>query len=240
MTKTCTECGQEFQPVRREQELCGVLCRNRRAGRHRKKPQPPCASCGKVLTGKARKYCSMQCRAEAQRLLPTQCPTCATTFQPRHRGHKFCSKGCADQAMVLQPKACESCGTTFQPKGSKSRFCSRNCAAKASGLAKRKGPHLSARGYVIEYMPEHPMAMRTGYIQQHRRVMAEHLGRLLGPDEVVHHRNEIKTDNRVENLEVLPKRVHDRIPKPAPKPIECPHCGGLIGVSGRVRTVVAL
>ena len=107
-------------------------------------------------------------------------------------------------------------------------------------MAKRKGPHLSAQGYIMEYVPEHPMAMRTGYILQHRRIMAEHLGRLLTPGEVVHHKNEIKVDNRLENLEVLVKPAHDRIPKPAPKPIGCPHCGGLIGVSGRVRTVVAL
>lgn len=198
-------------------------------------------ACGSAIEAKGRRqYCSRACNGMAQRTPKRPCPTCGTEFHPKNTQRKFCSKTCADQAMVLPLKACELCAVEYQPRSRKSRFCSRACGAKASGIAKRKGPHLSARGYVIEYMPEHPMAMRTGYIQQHRRVMAEHLGRLLDPDEVVHHKNEIKTDNRPENLEVLSKAAHDRIPKPPPKPIACPHCGGKIAVSGRVRRVAAL
>lgn len=47
-------------------------------------------------------------------------------------------------------------------------------------------------------------------VREHRHVMATYLGRRLRLDEVVHHKNEDKSDNRLENLEVLANGEHIR------------------------------
>ena len=48
-------------------------------------------------------------------------------------------------------------------------------------------------------------------IPAHRWIMMYHLGRALRDDEVVHHINGIKDDNRIENLQVMTKSEHTRL-----------------------------
>jgi len=73
-------------------------------------------------------------------------------------------------------------------------------------------------GYVMVYVsPDdffYPMCDKRRYVMEHRLVMAKHFQRCLLPWEVVHHKNSIRSDNRLENLELFPSsRRHDPLSK---------------------------
>lgn len=57
-------------------------------------------------------------------------------------------------------------------------------------------------GYVLLLKKDHPNSRKNGRIFEHVFVMSEKLGRPLKDGETVHHKNGIKNDNRIENLEL--------------------------------------
>lgn len=82
----------------------------------------------------------------------------------------------------------------------------------SSGSWKGGNPH-TVRGYVCIYVDKHDFfaPMRQGhrpYVLEHRLIMAKHLGRCLAGWEHVHHKNGIKDDNRIENLELATNGQH--------------------------------
>jgi len=67
-----------------------------------------------------------------------------------------------------------------------------------------KGRIVDKDGYVLIHHKNHPNARKhTPYIFEHRLAMEEALGRVLLPDEVIHHLNGVKDDNRIDNLQLF-------------------------------------
>lgn len=107
--------------------------------------------------------------------------------------------------------AFERCGQRWSTAGV-SKLCKKHeipmprSGPRSGALHKgwKGGRIVNKDGYVEVYSPGHPQAKKhTHYILEHRLVMEGHLGRLLARTEVVHHKNGVKTDNRIENLEVF-------------------------------------
>lgn len=116
---------------------------------------------------------------------------------------------------------CEGCGgvipwlpTDWPARYAKKRFCSLLCANRSRPINPTTTRYRSRK---VNGKPK-PV---------HRIVMEEKLGRPLRPDEVVHHLNEDKLDNRPENLVVTTAREHGLEHHPPSHPVVkvCGGCG---------------
>lgn len=161
------------------------------------------------------------------------CHQCGKHFERRQhteRKNRFCSMACYRKWQASNPsyitRVCEACGKEFRDYPSnmlqrgkyQRRYCSWACRKKhykGSDNPSWKGRYKNRAGYVVvrdSLIPEEFKSMITcGHVLEHRLVMAQHLGRPLEVNEVVHHKNRIKDDNRIENLELYPLYEHTGI-----------------------------
>lgn len=91
---------------------------------------------------------------------------------------------------------CLDCNTKISKYNKRCRVCADNFRR---GTAKWR---VNTAGYVSKSIKTNG---KTLNLLEHRCVMEEYLGRELLPNENVHHKNGIKNDNRIENLELWVK-----------------------------------
>lgn len=65
-----------------------------------------------------------------------------------------------------------------------------------------------ADGYIAIYNPEHSRASKDGYVMEHILIVEKYIGRPLKDGEVVHHKNFIRDDNRIDNLQLMTNHDH--------------------------------
>lgn len=137
----------------------------------------------------------------------------ATGYRGRPSKAITCSRVCRNK-LQWQRVPVRDCGRAPKPRDVRSEcmccgkaiwdlrmrtFCSRTCAGRGKtkdGLWLRPDGRLAV------------LCLGGTYILYSRALMCAHVGRMLGPDEIVHHVNEDETDDRIENLTLVSRAEH--------------------------------
>lgn len=119
-------------------------------------------------------------------------------------------------------RSCPDCGKESWVVSNSGRPVSLHCKPCGVKRGTRRGAESQSwkggrrkqsDGYILLLLtPDNPyylMASNRNMILEHRYVMAKHLGRCLAKSEHVHHKNGIRTDNQIENLELMSQSDHN-------------------------------
>lgn len=213
ITLNCPQCGKDFS-VRADQEhkrhYCSFECKGlARRGKPLIDPNfcvTVCKRCGTEFKARspAAKFCSVACR-ELDCAIELKCRRCNVSFmaKPSHKDRRhYCSYACRDAAKserVAEVRKCGHCGKDFEtPRYKDIKYCCKRCARFGMAQTKRSegtDGHLNKQGYKV-------ISRESKAMLEHRHLFEKHLGRPLHPWENIHHKNGVKADNRLENLEL--------------------------------------
>lgn len=139
------------------------------------------------------------------------CPICGVEFFTYPSiNSTTCNPQCGQENRSIKnykkhAKICKVCGIEYlskHPKGS-GPYCSHKCHRRDV-----QKPFIYRQGYKYLFIPDHPCATKQGYYKEHRYIMEQHIKRVLKKNEIVHHINHIRDDNRIENLMILNNSEH--------------------------------
>lgn len=137
--------------------------------------------------------------------VPGRCFWChAASIAKRAPGYEYCQEHLPENRLVYD--ACR-CGSR---KKVRSRLCSDCNRTRLPNITRQRcggenAYNYKGRGVVNGYVWVRVDGGKR-WILEHRWVMEQSIGRPLYEDETVHHKNGVKTDNRIENLELWSSR----------------------------------
>lgn len=179
-----------------------------------------CDFCGIDISHKhaGAKFCSHGCYSESKitQVICT-CEFCGIEYtRPANQANrKYCSRECSNEGITkVVTYICDVCNKSFDvrpssirkadKRGTEIRFCSMDC--RSEGFSEEGNP--TYKGGCINKDGYHVIQKSGKQYLLHRIIMEEHLGRELTPDDCVHHINNIRDDNRIENLQLMTKSEH--------------------------------
>jgi endogenous inhibitor of DNA gyrase (YacG/DUF329 family) len=164
--------------------------------------------------------------------LKTKCRRCGKVIsrkpsEAKKRNNLFCSKECHGLFMQNgRETACDWCGKAVykpQSKINAHNFCSAACrnqwlgkynaevinvAGHSKGHKARHLTELNTRRNPLCRIAENPKAVKSS---AYRSIIEKHIGRRLNGNEIVHHINGNRLDNRIENLKIMSHSEHTRL-----------------------------
>lgn len=141
------------------------------------------------------------------------CSMCAehkpcATFGARDRSTDGLRPECNDCKLVKsrisgKRGVCLDCGKAIQWRATRCETCYGVSIRGSNHPKYGNGKSIDKKGYVIlSGMRDDPFFAGKKYALEHQYVVSHHLNRSLLPGEIIHHKNGIRTDNRIENLEL--------------------------------------
>ena len=155
-----------------------------------------------------------------------KCLDCSSDIEDRHGQSKYCT-----HCIRARERPKNKCTINLCTNRAHKKYCPTHVARMKKGLPmdvpigmlpkKQRdrepiGTKKHHQGYVYVRVPR-GRGISEGWRSEHRVIMEKHIGRPMKKHENVHHKNGIKDDNRIENLELWSRshpsggRVKDKI-----------------------------
>ena len=148
-----------------------------------------------------------------------KCPVCKISFSPKTSKDIYCSRECyyemkrirgdkiiwTDEMKKNMSKKYKGKGNPMYGKKGWSKDKKRPEITGEKSKLWKGGYWISKDGYKII---ENEIETKGKKVLEHRMIMEIYLGRKLKIDEIIHHKNENKLDNRIKNLQIVSRAEH--------------------------------